>query len=258
MMQKIAKFLIILVVLTATAEGLKYLAEKPDYLTPCIAGDPSLNSCLSKNLQTLFHQWKDGIPGYNAVGSLDPLYIKRVKFSQDSSQAIAINADLQNVYMTGGSQAVVKEASYDPKHYAMKALVYVPKLRFQFDYKVKGHVIALNLNGHGSGYFEAEQALLQMEMAGRPRVTPEGAFAEVDRVKISFRDIKQFHIQLNNLFGGNKALEDSAHMLFNENWREFFEVLRPAAEQTVEGVLLDRMKKTFAYVPVSYFIKDFH
>ncbi|SPP80559.1 uncharacterized protein LOC117583730 [Drosophila guanche] len=258
MLQKIAKFLIILVVLTANAEGSKYLAQKPDFLTPCVVGDPSLNTCLAKNLQILFHQWKDGIPGYNALGSLDPLYIKRVKFSQDASQAIAINADLQNVYVTGGSQAVVKEANYDPEHYVIKALIYVPKLRFQFDYKLKGHVVALNLNGHGSGYFEAEKALLYMEMAGRPRVTPEGGFAEVDRVKISFREIKQFHIQLDNLFGGNKPLEDSAHTLFNENWREFYEVLRPAAEQTVQGVLLDRMKKTFAYVPASYFIKDFH
>lgn len=78
-----------------------------DFLTPCIEGD---NPCLASNFQAFFRQWKDGIPGNIAVGSFDPLYIKRVKFSQDSNNAIAINADLKEVYVAGAGQAIVKEA----------------------------------------------------------------------------------------------------------------------------------------------------
>jgi len=48
-----------------------------------------------------------------------------------------------------------KLLSWDQSHYVAKALIAVPKLRFNFQYKVKGHVVALNLNGHGNGYFEA-------------------------------------------------------------------------------------------------------
>lgn len=44
------------------------------------------------------------------MGSFDPLYIKRVKFSQDTNNAIAINADLKEVHVAGAGQAVVKEA----------------------------------------------------------------------------------------------------------------------------------------------------
>jgi len=73
-------------------------------------GDPSLNACLTTNFQTFFRQWKDGIPGNNAVGSFDPLYIKRVKFAQDANRAIALNADLKEVYVAGAGQAVVKES----------------------------------------------------------------------------------------------------------------------------------------------------
>lgn len=40
-----------------------------------------------------------------------------------------------------------------------KALFAVPKLSFDFDYKVKGHVLALNLNGQGKGQFEAGKNL---------------------------------------------------------------------------------------------------
>lgn len=97
-----------------------------------------------------------------------------------------------------------------------------------------------------------------MELAVKPLATSDGYFADVQSVKVNFREIKQFRIKLENLFGGNKDLEDTAHILFNENWRDFFEVLRPAVEQTVGGVLLDRFKKTFVYVPATYLIKDFH
>ncbi|KAH8267795.1 circadian clock-controlled protein daywake [Drosophila bipectinata] len=253
MLVKVSRFLTIILVFVSAGEASKYLAEKPDFLTPCVEGD---NPCLTSNFQSFFRQWKDGIPGNNAVGSFDPLYIKRVKFSQDANNAIAINADLKEVYVAGAGQAIVKEASYN--NYVAKALITVPKLRFNFDYKVKGHVVALNLNGHGSGYFESENALIYLEMAVKPRTSPEGIFADVQSVKVSFREIKQFRIKLENLFGGNKDLEDTAHTLFNENWRDFYEVLRPAVEQTVSGVLLDRFKKTFNFVPATYLIKDFH
>ncbi|KAH8332778.1 hypothetical protein KR074_010445 [Drosophila pseudoananassae] len=253
MLVKVSRFLTIVLLFVSSGEASKYLAEKPDFLTPCVEGD---NPCLASNFQSFFRQWKDGIPGNNAVGSFDPLYIKRVKFSQDANNAIAINADLKEVYVAGAGQAIVKEASYN--NYVAKALITVPKLRFNFDYKVKGHVVALNLNGHGSGYFESENALIYLEMAVKPRTSPEGIFADVQSVKVSFREIKQFRIKLENLFGGNKDLEDTAHTLFNENWRDFYGVLRPAVEQTVSGVLLDRFKKTFNFVPATYLIKDFH
>ncbi|EDW81394.1 uncharacterized protein Dwil_GK11044 [Drosophila willistoni] len=235
----------------------KYLAERPSYLTPCVTGDSGFNKCLASNFQTLFHQWKDGIPGTNTVGSLDPLFIKRVKFTQDPQRSIALNADLHDVYVTGGSQSVVKEARYDADRHVAKAVVFIPFLRFAYDYKVKGHVVALNLNGHGKGFFELQNAEVIFVLSVTPDVQGDVSFAKVDSMKVSFHKIGNFHIQLDGLFE-DKELERSANMLFNDNWREFYEVLRPAAEQTVEGVLLDRFRKTFNYVPANYFIKDFH
>lgn len=168
--------------------------------------------------------------------------------------------------------------SYNAQRYVGKALVAVPKLSFDFDYKVKGHVLALNLNGQGKGQFEAgknseslpsifsyliklffiEKLVIVMEFAVKPRRTPEAIFADVQKVKVSFREIGNFKIKLNNLFGGNAELESTAHTLFNENWRQFYEILRPAAEQSIEAIMLDRTKKTFDYVPATYLIHDFH
>lgn len=97
-----------------------------------------------------------------------------------------------------------------------------------------------------------------IEIAVKPNHTSDATFADVQKVKVSFREIGIFKIKLNNLFGGNAELESTAHTLFNENWRQFYEILRPAAEQSIEAIMLDRVKKTFDYVPATYLIQDFH
>ncbi|EDV92788.1 uncharacterized protein LOC6563211 [Drosophila grimshawi] len=234
-----------------------YLSEKPNFLTPCVVEDPNFNRCLAGNLQGMLVQFKDGLPGTNIVGPLDPLLVKRIKLSQNAD-AISVNADLQNVYITGASQIAVQEASYNPTKYVAKALVVLPKLRFDFDYKVKGHVLALNLNGHGKGGFQAENVVASFDMIVKPRTTAEGTFADVQRVKAHFRDVGNFNVKLYDLFGENAELDATAHMLFNGNWRQFFSILKPTLEQTFEAVLLDRTKKIFNYVPATYFIENFH
>lgn len=50
-----------------------------------------------------------------------------------------------------------------------------------------------------------------------------------------------FKIHFTNLFHGNKELEESAHELFNNNWREIFEIMRPAFAQTINTIILNRL-----------------
>ncbi|ALC45588.1 CG14258, partial [Drosophila busckii] len=229
-----------------------------DFLTPCNLADANLNKCLAANVQGIFVQWKDGLPGKNSIGSFDPLLLKRVKIEQDASSTIAINADMKDVHVTGASKLIIKDANYNADKYVIKAVAFVPKLRFEFDYKLKGHVLALNLDGQGKGSFEADKMLMLLEMGVKPRNTPEANFADVQYFKVGFKDIGNFHIQLHNLIAGNPELEKSAHTLINENWRQFYEVLKPAIEQTIEAVLLDRSTKILNYVPATYIIDNFH
>lgn len=96
-----------------------------------------------------------------------------------------------------------------------------------------------------------------VEIDVKPRVTPEATFADVEHVKVNFQEIGNFKVKLHNLFA-DKQLEDSAHTLINENWRQFYEILRPAIEQAIEAVMLDRYKKILNYLPATYLIADFH
>ncbi|XP_017860867.1 PREDICTED: uncharacterized protein LOC108612456 [Drosophila arizonae] len=97
-----------------------------------------------------------------------------------------------------------------------------------------------------------------MELAVKPRISDVGNFADVQRVKISLASIGKFHIKLNNLFPNNPELSDAAHTIFNENWRDLYQVLQPTIQQTLNAIILDRTKKILGYVPATYFIKNFH
>lgn len=44
---------------------------------------------------------------------------------------------------------------YYPKRNVIKALIIIPKLSYDVDYKVKGHFYGLHINSQGDGQFEA-------------------------------------------------------------------------------------------------------
>lgn len=80
-------------------------------------------------------------------------------------------------------------------------------------------------------------------------------FTDIDKLRANIIEIGAFHVQLDNLFNGQKQLEDTANALFNENWREFYEFLRPGITSAVEAVMKDRLPKVFTFVPADYLIK---
>ncbi|KAH8311342.1 hypothetical protein KR044_005733, partial [Drosophila immigrans] len=227
-------------------------------ITPCSLEDPQFEPCFIKNMQTLFITWNNGPPGSNFLGPMDPLAIKRVKISQAGNNVITLSADLKNILVKGANKATVTKAHYDPIRHTVKGLLSVPKLSFDFDYKLKGHVLLLNLNGQGKGHFETENIKVALDVSIKPRIQPDASFSDVLSAKTVFPEIGGFKIQLDNLFGGDKQLEETAHTIFNENWRQFYEILKPAIEQAIEAVMLDRTKKIFEYVPSNFIIENFH
>lgn len=73
------------------------------------------------------------------------------------------------------------------------------------------------------------------------------------RVKYTMEGLK---LDFNNLFNGNKDLEDSTNIFLNQNWRISAEALQPVISKTIEDILLDIMQKVFAIMPADYFVKN--
>lgn len=175
----------------------------------------------------------------------------------------------------------------------MFAKLELPELRATGNYKVKGSVLGLNLNGQGTASFVAskskiyvkmliflgfltfrlwlkivfkqiynvhkyfsENIILSFNIKTRLRRTDDLVFSEILSLKAKILNIGDFHIDVQNLFGGQRDLEYTANDLFNQNWRELYGTLAPTLEQTLELVLKDRFTKIYSFVPANFFINN--
>ncbi|XP_073819945.1 protein takeout-like [Musca autumnalis] len=256
-MIRLQRVVILLVALTATVLAKEYLSQIPDFIHPCKTTDPDFKKCFAKDFQAIFVQYKDGIPGLKNFGSIDPLHVKRVKVAEDGNGPVAINVDLTNMEVLGFGNVIVKDASFDQKKLITKLKFALPEMKINSDYSMKGRILTLPLNGKGKTRMEMKN--LEMDVICKLKRRDEGGvlFSDIDKVQIPNLKVNGFYVEMDNLFNGQMALEQSAHSLFNDNWREFFETLRPSITETIRTVMEDRYKKVFAFVPVRYFIEDF-
>ncbi|KAM7361954.1 protein takeout [Cochliomyia hominivorax] len=254
-MKHLIKIFASLLLAAAVVEA-KYLAEKPNFFLPCQLKDPEFNRCFAKNFQAIPTQWKDGIPGFKEGGTFDPLLVKRIVIAQDPNNPVALNAELADVVIRGIGNMQVKDANFNSNTLVTRLKLFVPKLRFDSNYKVDGRILNLPLKGNGKAVFEIDNIELFVNLKLKLRDEYGHTFTDIAKLQAEVGDVGGFHIHLGNLFNGQKDLEESTNAVLNESWRNLFEVLRPSITEAVQVVLNDRLSKAFSHVPADYFIAD--
>lgn len=81
-------------------------------------------------------------------------------------------------------------------------------------------------------------------------------FYNVTNVQVKL-NMTRVRTQLDNLFNGNSPeVERSTNQFFNDNWRDFYEALKPLIVDTVQNTLQDILGKVFHLVPANFFVED--
>ncbi|XP_061391162.1 protein takeout-like [Musca vetustissima] len=236
--------------------GAKLLSEDPQFLTICKRSDPAFGKCFAQNLETAFHEWKSGVPGLKSIRSLDPLNFKRVTIRQGNQAGpISINMELLNAALTGIGGTIIEDVGSNGKNMDIKLKITVPSFKLTGDYTLKGNILSLALNSQGKTLMTFEKAVLLLHMQMKLRERDGYEFAEVDKFHLDWIDNGDIHFQFDNLFNGDKSLEDGAHALLNANSRTIFDVLQPALTQTNQILVKDIVTKIFAYVPSKYLLE---
>lgn len=102
----------------------------------------------------------------------------------------------------------------------------------------------------------SEKFVVQTKIQIKLRDEGGFTFTDIEKLHLDIKSIDSFNIFLGNLFNGQKELEDSANALFNENWRELYQILKPAIRRSIETVMEDRLSKVYSYVPATFLVKD--
>ncbi|PSN50406.1 hypothetical protein C0J52_08560 [Blattella germanica] len=123
--------------------------------------------------------------------------------------------------------------------------VTVPFLRFTANYDVDGRVLLVPVRGNGDGEGNFTQIFASGSIFGE-KVSRNGKnYMMVTDMKWTIDITGDSHVQINNLFGGDKVLGQATNKIFNENWKDIFVAYRGVVEETFSVIFRDLCNKVF-------------
>ncbi|KAH8383771.1 hypothetical protein KR009_010411 [Drosophila setifemur] len=234
-----------------------FYAEKPEYLESCRINEPEFTKCSTRSIQAFMNQVIKGIPEIEkSFGSIDPMKQDQLVFKQDDSDVATLAANLTELLISGFAEMVIKESNVSKKDFSWLTKIYLPKMRMEGMYKMIGRILLVPLRGSGKILMEIDD--LDMELSTKTRLIERGGFTfyNVTSVKVEM-EVGKVRANMENLFNGqNKMVEDGTNKFFNDNWRDFFDAMRPLVVETVERTMLDLLQKVFHLFPASFFVED--
>ncbi|XP_043655028.1 protein takeout [Drosophila teissieri] len=234
-----------------------YYSEKPAFLPSCRIYEPGFTKCSTNTIQKLLDQLNIGIPEVlERFGPFDPMRVRDIVFKQDNNEVATIRANLTDLVVKGFANTKVKESRVSKKDFGWQTKIFLPKMRLDGKYEMAGRILLIPLSGSGKIFIEIDD--LDILLLSKIRLYEKGGFTfdNVTSVRVQL-NLTKVRTYLDNLFNGrSKEVERSTNEFFNENWRDFYEALKPLIVETVENILYDVMSTVFHLIPANFFIED--
>ncbi|CAB3375916.1 Hypothetical predicted protein [Cloeon dipterum] len=247
-MVRLSASMVALAVLFATTSARKLPAE----IKPCSRNDPDLNKCAVLNGRAAIPNIWKGIPSYG-VPVLDPLRIDLLDVAEPpegSTRQVSLSLKMKDVDVVGLRNANLEYARIDLARERMSWKLTVPQVALLGKYTINGKVLLLPLRGRGDMNITLENVNVHygFNMGLAPGKKGEIYLNPADS-KLEF-DTTKAHINLENLFDGEKTLSDHMNRFLNENWRELVLELGPPIAEALNQVLTQLMSNIAKTVPM--------
>lgn len=213
------------------------LSKIPSYIKVCKRNDPKLNDCIINSIETLRPYLLKGIPELE-VPSMEPLTLPEVLVARGAG----IRAVGKNIDISGPGSFVIKKLNVDLSNYQVDIAVDLPFLTFDGEYEVSGRLLVLPLKGKGPVKANATNCKADVVLRARTVKKEAGDYLHFYNMDIDIT-IGGYHVQLDNLFNGDKLLGDATNAALNENPKELIAYLKPIIEKTVGNIILEIANK---------------
>lgn len=160
------------------------------------------------------------------VPGIEPLYIRRLEL-QDN-----VNVNFTDVYIHGPSEFDLAEMKIDIKKNRFVFLYKFKELKFEGKYDIDMEILRIPLKSSGPMHGHFKNCQITGKMVGKKMMIN-------DKSHMIFRPIElkiyqgQTYLRLENLFRGQKALQDATNDLLNENNALLQNEILPALEKTL-------------------------
>ncbi|XP_054733078.1 uncharacterized protein LOC129240993 [Anastrepha obliqua] len=232
-----------------------FLTEKPKELQTCQRKSTDFDKCIVNAYQHIFSTWKNEINGAPHSEPIDPLFVREFEVIEDRENITPISVKINNITVTGLSEAKVKSVNFKENEYDFKMTYSVPKIRLSGHYTAQGQVLLLKIDTDGEMFMEIIDGLYTVSTKVKLYALENRKFFDLKALQFNVDSIKDLHLHFANLFK-DKVLNDNTNAVFNGSWRVFFDIFKPKIEAEINKVLLAHFRSVFNQVPAEFFIAD--
>ncbi|KAF5296798.1 hypothetical protein FQA39_LY12316 [Lamprigera yunnana] len=205
----------------------------PSFLHVCNKSDPNLAECVTTAIEELRPYLVKGVPEFN-IPSIEPLFMNELISEESGDLRIIAN----NVKTYGCSDFFVRgmKMNLDDQYYEID--IELPLLRIEAYYNVSGKVLMMPIRGEGP---------LQANVTNcRSRTVLKGELYDKNgETYIRYKEMTMHVIvgggiaKVENLFNGDKFLNDMINDVINKNFDAFLLELMPVIERSLTAAFLE-------------------
>ncbi|KAG8301211.1 hypothetical protein J6590_058206 [Homalodisca vitripennis] len=216
----------------------------------------------------------EGFEGVPALGvlTIDPLRVTHLLIDQGTGP-VSIKLDFNELDIHGLGSARIDRVKVDWDKYTIEvdATVLEPVI-LDGQYKINGKVLILPIQGNGHSNLtlgwppraahmlherilsqtigEIKNVKAKILILGKSMKKNGQEHMDVDKFNLHFTT-KKLHMNLENLFNGDKALGDNMNIFLNENWQDILKELQPSIEEALGQTFKAIANRIFHKVPMN-------
>uniref|UniRef100_A0A7G3AJ96 Putative hemolymph juvenile hormone binding protein n=1 Tax=Lutzomyia longipalpis TaxID=7200 RepID=A0A7G3AJ96_LUTLO len=228
-------------------------AQFPPGIEKCHYGD---SECIIQTASKIIVNFPRGIKEIG-LPSIDPQFHEKIDLKRNLNGALNLQLFLRNVNLYGFSTAKILQMdgfTKEPKK--LQVHFKADKLEVTGDYKLRGEFLLFPMTGEG----KTNNTMLDFDFYWNGTVKlvekDNEKYLKLENYKARFTTTRIFFF-FDNLFGGDKALAKSANEFFNDNWRIFFDAMKPLLFKLVGQFFGTILNEPFSKIPYNnFFLED--
>ncbi|XP_049942408.1 uncharacterized protein LOC126419288 isoform X1 [Schistocerca serialis cubense] len=223
-------------------------ANLPAEFSVCKRNAANMEKCVQAALQDVTRHLSAGTQSLGVV-PLDPLQVPQINIHHVVKYVLKIR--FRNVRLTGLANADVSNVTADVETDKLSLVAEAPHILFESDYDMLGKFIEVFVVGSGKCKFVFGNVTAQLRLESE-RVQRE-CHVHWRPQRFALEVLSLGSAQLNfgdPLMIGALSLGSNFSQLVNDNWREFWTVLKPTFQERFGLLFLEFALKVFQKVPL--------
>lgn len=216
-------------------------------IRPCLRNSPNAADCVKQAIEQLRPQISTGVfgPNLQVDAMLKKLYIGDLSVNRN------LDLKLLGLVVIGMDNFKIEKLRINTDNFKLEMIVSFPHIEGLAKYILKWN-LGVALQGSGDNKITLDNVKAHIKLSGTRYVQNGIEFLKIDSTQVSIK-AAQLRTYFDNLFNGQKALEQTANEVVNQNIDIIKGDVFPIVEQNLAKILQRISNQIFASAPYNDF-----